>query len=253
MLLPSACPSLEEQRSTYSPTRVHHVAIECSQGFRAGTMSRAWRGDVLIAVWLAVLGVTGCKETRWTPSGSAELILAEIKLGGAQNVAKRLDADENFGRAVLDGVATGDSAWLEVADKLTPASAAAEASLSIALASALPRSPRTVLALLGPKYPVDEVCSIPFLKAESTLVTSYHDEAAAALSRVYTAPLVKVRDECRTVLDDARERRLERIDPSYIVKNKPAAPPRRTRKKSVKAQPRKAQPQVTPPDTSSSE
>jgi hypothetical protein len=207
----------------------------------------------LRGVLLAMLGMTGCKESRWTPTGSADLVLAEIKLGGAQTVAKRIDADENFGRGVMNGIATGDSAWLDVADKLTPASASAEASLSIALASALPRSPSRVLALLGPKYPVEEVCAIPFLKPESTLVTSYHDEAVAALSRVDSAPLVKARDECRTALDDARERRLERIDPSYIVKNKPVAPPRRTRRKPVKAQPRKAQPQVTPPDTTSSE
>lgn len=215
-------------------------------------MTRARLDELLIGVLLAMSGVTGCKDTRWTPSGSAELILAEIKLGGGPNVAKRIDADESFGRAVLNGIATGDSAWLDVAEKLTPASASAEASVSIALASALPRSPRRVLALLGPKYPVEEVCAIPFLKPESTLITTYHDEAVAALNRVDSASLVKVRDDCRTALDEARERRLERIDPSYIVKNKPVAPPRRVRKRPVKAQPLKAQPQVTPPDTSSS-
>jgi hypothetical protein len=216
-------------------------------------MKRARLDKLVIGVLLAMFGVTGCKDTRWTPSGSAELILAEIKLGGGPNVAKRVDADESFGRAVMNGIATGDSAWLDVADKLTPASASAEASLSIALASALPRSPRRVLALLGPKYPVEEVCAIPFLRPESTMITTYHDQTVAALNRVDSVPLLKVRDDCRTTLDEARERRLERIDPSYIVKNKPVAPPRRTRKKPVKAQPLKAQPQVAPPDTSSSE
>jgi hypothetical protein len=215
-------------------------------------MKRAWLDELLIGVLLAVFGVSGCKDTKWTPSGSADLILAEIKLGGGANVAKRVDADESFGRGVMNGIATGDSAWLDVADKLTPASASAEASLSIALASALPRSPQRVLALLGPKYPVEEVCTIPFLKPESTLITTYHDEAVAALSRVDSAPLRRVRDECHANLDEARERRLERIDPSYIVKNTPVAPPRRARKKPVQAQPLKAQPQVTPPDTSSS-
>ena len=215
-------------------------------------MKAARLSEALIAVLLAMFGMTGCKDTQWTPTGSAELVLAEIKLGGGPNVAKRIDADESFGRAVMNGIASGDSAWLDVADKLTPASASAEASLSIALASALPRSPGRVLALLGPKYPVEEVCAIPFLKPESTLITTYHDEAVAALSRVDSAPLLKVRDDCHTTLDEARARRLERIDPSYIVKNKPVAPPRRTRKKPDKAQPPKAQPQVTPPDTSSS-
>jgi hypothetical protein len=177
-----------------------------------------------------VVAATACKDTAWTPGGKAELVLSEIKLGGAANVARRIDADEGFGRSVMDGIATGDSAWLDVAGKLTPASATAAASLTIALASALPRSPDRVLALLGPKYPVGDVCGIPFLKPESTLVTSYHDETLAALGRVRRDSLAPIRDACRDVLDQARTRRLERIDPSYIIKNKPVPPPRRTRR-----------------------
>ncbi|PYO49184.1 MAG: hypothetical protein DMD72_05625, partial [Gemmatimonadetes bacterium] len=87
--------------------------------------------------------------------GSAELVLSEMKLRGAPAVSRRLDSDENFGRTVLDGIATGDSVWLEVAAKLTPASSAAEASLSIALASALNHAPTRVLKVLGDKYPVE--------------------------------------------------------------------------------------------------
>jgi hypothetical protein len=180
--------------------------------------------------------------------GSAELVLSEIKLGGAPKVSKRIDSDENFGRSVMTGIATGDSLWLQVADRLIPASAAAEATLSIALASALPHSPDKVLALLSQKYPVEEVCGMPFLKADSAEVTTYHDEAVAALGRVRATSLSPARDACRAALDDARVHRLERINPSYIVKNKPVAPPRRTRKQVVKP------PQVvTPKDSSSSD
>jgi hypothetical protein len=184
----------------------------------------------LAAASLIVATALACKDTAWTPSGSAELVLSEIKLGRSANVAKRIDSDESFGRSVMNGIATGDSSWLDVAGQLTPASATAAASLSIALASALPRSPDRVLALLGPKYPVEEVCGIPFLKPDSTLVTSYHDEAVAALTRVRSLPLAPIRDACRSTLDQARERRLERIDPSYIIKNKPVAPRRRGRR-----------------------
>jgi hypothetical protein len=184
----------------------------------------------LAAASLIVATALACKDTAWTPSGSAELVLSEIKLGGSANVAKRIDSDESFGRSVMNGIATGDSSWLDVAGQLTPASATAAASLSIALASALPRSPDRVLALLGPKYPVEEVCGIPFLKPDSTLVTSYHDEAVAALTRVRSAPLAPIRDACRSTLDQARDRRLERIDPSYVIKNKPVAPRRRGRR-----------------------
>jgi hypothetical protein len=177
-----------------------------------------------------VATLVSCKDTAWTPRGSAEIVLSEIRLGRSANVAMRIDADEGFGRSVMNGIATGDSAWLEVARQLSPASATSAASISIALASALPRSPERVLAVLGTKYPVGDVCDIPFLRPDSSLVTSYYGEAVAALGRVRSPPLVTVRDACRTVLDQARERRLERIDPSYIIKNKPAAPPRRARR-----------------------
>jgi hypothetical protein len=183
-----------------------------------------------LATSLIVASALACQDTAWKPRGSAELVLSEIKLGRSATVAKRIDSDESFGRSLMNGIATGDSSWLDVAGQLTPASATAAASLSIALASALPKSPERVLALLGPKYPVEDVCGIPFLKPDSTLVTSYHDEAAAALARVRSAPLTPVRDACRSTLDHARERLLERIDPSYVIKNKPVAPRRRGRR-----------------------
>jgi hypothetical protein len=147
----------------------------------------------------------------------------------------------------MNGIATGDSLWLEVASKFTPGSATAEASLSIALASALPRSPARVLALLGDKYPIEEVCGIPFLHPDSAFVASYHDTAVAALGRVRDTLLTRIRDACRAALDTARTDKLARINPAYIVKNKPAAPPARPKKR-----PRKPAQPVAPPDTSSS-
>ena len=179
--------------------------------------------------------------------GSAEVVLSQIKLGGVASVARRVDSDESFGRSVMNGIATGDSAWLEVASKIRPISAPAEASLSIALASALPRSPAKVLALLGQKYPLEEVCGIPFLHPDSALVTAYHDNAVAALARVRDTLLIKSREACRAALDTARNDKLSRINPAYIVKNKPVAPASRLRKRAKQP----AQP-VTRPDTSSS-
>jgi len=173
------------------------------------------------AACLSVVTITGCKDSAWTPMGSADLVLSEIKLGGAEQVSRRIDSDENFGRSVTNGIATGDSAWLEVARQVTPASAAAEATMSIALATALPHAPTRVLRLVGPKYPLEEVCGIPFLKADSADVITYHDEAKAALVTVRDSSLREVRLGCSTTLDDARQRRLERIDPAYIIKNKP--------------------------------
>src|ERR1700730_3628328 len=212
---------------------------------RHSPRARSVQRIVTAVAGLSMLAAAGGNDSSWTPMGSAELVLSEIKLGGASEVSKRIDSDENFGRSVTSGIATGDSLWLQVADKLIPASAAAEATLSIALASALPRSPDRVLTLLGRKYPVEEVCGMPFLKADSAAVTTYHDEAIAALGRVRTASLSPARDACRATLDDARDHRLERINPSYVVKNNPVVSPPRPHKKVVKP------PQVvTPKDTS---
>jgi hypothetical protein len=183
--------------------------------------------------------------------GSAEFVLSEIKLRGGGVVSKRLDSDESFGRSVMSGIATGDSLWLDVASRLKPSSASAQASLAIALASALPHSPARVVSLLGRDYPVEEVCGIPFLRAESSFVTSYHDEAAAALGSVRDSSLTKKRDSCRSALDTARNHKLERIDPAYIVKNKPVVPAARPRRRARK--PAAAPKAVTPNDTSSSE
>jgi hypothetical protein len=212
-----------------------------------GIRIAARRLNLGVMVVTASLSVVACKDSAWTPMGSAEVVLSQIKLGGVSSVARRVDSDESFGRSVMNGIATGDSLWLEVASKFTPASATAEASLSMALASALPRSPARVLALLGNKYPIEEVCGIPFFRADSGLVASYHDTAIAALGRVRDTSLTKTRDTCRAALDTARNEKLTRINPTYIVKNKPAPPPFRAKKKSTKP----AQP-VTPPDTSSS-
>ena len=212
-------------------------------GGRIGRPRRALREAIVVALFFA----GACRDSARTPVGSAELVLSQIKLGGVASVAKRLDSDESFGRAVMNGIATGDSTWLEVASRLTPASATAEASLSIALASALPRSPARVLTLIGEKYPLEEVCGIPFLRPDSALVASYHDDAIAALAGVRDTLLTKSRDACRAALDTARSDKLARINPAYVVKNKPAAPPPRPNKR-----PRTPAQPVTPTDTSSS-
>lgn len=223
----------------------------CAEGdaVRGGRIEKLRTVRLALTITLVALG--GCKDSAWTPMGSAEFVLSEIKLRGGSAVSKRIDTDESFGRSVMSGIATGDSLWLEVAAKVTPPSASAEASLTIALASALPHSPARVLSLIGRNYPLEEVCGIPFLRAESSLVVSYHAEAAAALGTVRDSLLAKRRDTCRAALDTARSYKLERINPSYIIKNKPVTSAPRPRKRVARPAPKPRA--VTPADSSSSE
>jgi hypothetical protein len=187
------------------------------------------RWEIIAAALIAIATASGCKENRWVPHGRAEITLSEIKLSGAPEVSRRIDSDEDFARSVLNGVASGDSVWLDVASQLTPPSAAAEASLAIALAAALPQAPRKVLSMVDDKYPTEEVCGMPFLRADSSEVVTYYNDAVRAVSSVTDSALVTVVDVCRSALDSSRSRRLQRIDPSYIIKNKPAPAPKRRR------------------------
>jgi hypothetical protein len=165
--------------------------------------------------------IAACKDSAWTPRGSADIVLSEIKLRGPEGVSKRLDTDETFARSVMSGIASGDSTWLVVASSLQPESAAAEASLEIALASALVVSPNQVIALAGRKYQIDQVCGIPFRRTDSSEIINYHQQAAAALGRVRDSTLARFLTACRAALDDARNEKLARVDPNYVLKNKP--------------------------------
>jgi hypothetical protein len=156
--------------------------------------------------------------------GAPELVLTEMKLGGAERVADRIDSDLRFAQTVMDGIATGDSLWLEVAADLPLNSASAEANFIIALAGALPRNPERVLSLLPQKAQVRDVCGIPFLKANPETVLTYYDGAVAAIARVRAPSLAATAQSCAVALASAREHKLERIDSSYLVKNKPVAP-----------------------------
>jgi hypothetical protein len=186
-----------------------------------------WRWYTIVMAGLSI----SCKESAWTPMGSADQVLSQIKLGGVAAVGKRIDSDPTFAESVMNGIASGDSAWMEVARQLVPTSAAAEASLAIALASALPKSPRRVLPLLRARFSLDEVCGIPFLEADSARIVEYSDSTAAALNSVGDSALTGVRDSCARTLADSRSLKLSRIDPAYVVKNKPAPAPRRKRRR----------------------
>lgn len=172
-------------------------------------------------VGIALLLVLACREAAFTPHGLADVVLAEIRVTGGGTVVRRIDSDPEFGRSVMDGIASGDSVWLEVARNLRPASAAAEATLVIALASALPHNPAAVLSILPGRLRTEDVCGIPFLRADSLAVTTYYDRAVAGLGQVRDSSLASGRDRCREVLDSSKAEKLTRIDPSYIVKNKP--------------------------------
>ena len=182
---------------------------------------------------VSAAAVVACADTEVTPLGAPQLVLSEIRLGGAERVASRIDDNIQFGQTVMNGIASGDSLWLEVARLLELKSAAAEASFAIALAGALPKKPDVVLALIGPRAGVGEVCSMPFLDATADAVNSYYDSSAAALARPHAPEHRVIARQCAAALDSARVRKLARIDPAYVIKNKPVPPKPVPRRRST--------------------
>jgi len=194
-------------------------------------IARHWLFRRLVFVGFVLApGASGCADSEVTALGAPQLVLSEMRLGGTDRVASRIDSDVAFGKSVMNGIASGDSLWLEVARELPLKSAAAEASFVIALASALPRKPEQVLELASQKTQVDLVCGIPFLDTTAEGIVAYHASAASAVARARMSSLADAANRCVTALDSARVRKLERIDPSYLIKNKPAAPKRAARR-----------------------
>lgn len=140
-------------------------------------------------------------ETPLNPSA----IAADIKAHGADAVVTHLFTSGDYDR-VLDHIDKGEAAWVALAPKLAPGTDAGTAeSLVIALAFALPKNPRAVLALIAGKdaFPVEDVCGAPFIEGTIGDIPAYVKKARAAVSRVSDAKLAKAKAACLAQLDKA--------------------------------------------------
>src|SRR5271155_932831 len=115
---------------------------------------------------------------------SPDAIARDIATHGASAVVARLLANGDYDR-VMDRIDTGEARWVALAPKLAPgADAGAAEELPIALAFALPKNPRAVLAVLGGAngFPVEDVCSAPFIEGTIKDIPAYVKRAAKAVA-----------------------------------------------------------------------
>ena len=155
----------------------------------------------LSAIVFAVVVVASASAALLSP----EAIDRDIEQHGARAVVHRLLANGDYER-VMDRIDTGDARYVALALKLAPgADAGAAEELPIALAFALPRNPRAVLAVLGPNgFPVEDVCSAPFIEDTVKDIPGYIRRAERAVSAVDDPKLAKTRDACLTQLSQAQ-------------------------------------------------
>jgi hypothetical protein len=154
---------------------------------------------------MAALVMIGCRQSNPAPDSEAERVLADIRRNGADSIAARMSRDDAFGEHVLDAMGSGDSTWLEVAVALRPTGYADIAeSLPISVAEALPKAPERVLSLIRRKeFSIDEVCTIPFIEPQASVVAAYYAKTSAALGGVKRADLAAERDQCAAALERA--------------------------------------------------
>jgi hypothetical protein len=150
----------------------------------------------------------------------AQAILDDIARRGAKPVLDQLYAGEARWRPVIDGVASGQPGWLEVASAFKPAALRnlpVSQELTVAVARALERAPANVLVVLDHAFDTDDVCSLNTL--EDSLGPDYQAALSAverrerAVARVTDPALRERRDDC---LDFLRELKGE------VVRNRQA-------------------------------
>jgi hypothetical protein len=159
---------------------------------------------VLVNVCLATL-VTACgqqdkREVASRESRSSDSAMLAIRTYGARAVLDSLfrypDVEEHY----MEQIETMDSAWVAVAVQLKAVSdASLSESLDMALASALPKHPKRVLAILVEHpglFSIDWVCSPPGFEQPDSVTTSYLRHTIPAVTGVQSPELAAVRKSC---------------------------------------------------------
>ena len=122
----------------------------------------------------------------WVPTGAnpapssaaAQVILDDIARRGARPVLDELYAREPRWRPVIEGVASGQPKWLEVAARFKPVALrnlSVSQELTVAVSRALEKEPAQVLVVLEGAFDTDDVCSL------ATVEDSLGEDYAAAL------------------------------------------------------------------------
>jgi hypothetical protein len=129
-------------------------------------------------------------------------ISSEIELHGAKAVVQKLYSAGLFDQ-VLDDIAAGQSAWIQLAPGLARGTdAGTSEGLIIALAHALPNNPKAVLEVLdtGSVISAHAVCGVPFIEPTPQEIAAYLERAIPAVEAVQESTQFPMREDCLQVL-----------------------------------------------------
>ncbi|MQR02107.1 hypothetical protein [Glaciimonas soli] len=158
---------------------------------------------LLIIALFAGVSVFVSTNVAASSTGAAQM-MREIKVKGAASVVARLHKNEtkHGWDWVLAQASSGNKAWLKVISALHAGTDAGDSeALEITLAEALPKNGAEVLKLLGKNFPVEKVCSAPFIEPEPTFMATYIKTARMALNNETSTALIPIRDSCLVQLN----------------------------------------------------
>lgn len=135
-----------------------------------------------------------------------EMVKKSVSEIGAKKTLVKIFENPKLEEQLLAGVSSGATAWLDIAQILKPVSdAGSSEGLNIATAEALPQNVKGVLALLGKDFPLDRVCSIPFIEPSDARIAKYFKKAEAALTKNTDPNQKEVTAQCLAVLRETKE------------------------------------------------
>ena len=155
---------------------------------------------VIPVLSLLVVGASWPSQSLATDRMSPAAIEADVRRVGAKAVVNRLWESHAWG-SVEAHVSSGDRAWIALAPTLSAGTdAATSEGLGLALAEALPKWPKAVLAVLDltdrPVLGPSQVCSVPFYDVSAAFLRHYKQRALAAVSAVRDQRLAPAKRAC---------------------------------------------------------
>ena len=154
---------------------------------------------LLLSVCLAVQAED---EQLATPNA----VKTEIHKHGSKSVVNSIFNTKSWG-IIINGIASGEPQWLDVAKLLASGSDAGSASeLRDAVAWALPHSPKEVILLANEEWLFNDTCSGPPVDEPPGGYKKYFELSIEAVTNISDPKLKRLKLECIKKLNAAKER-----------------------------------------------
>jgi hypothetical protein len=129
----------------------------------------------------AASGKSGAMAPQQEPL-TADAVIAEMNKTSPADYVKTHGVNSPVYQNIMAQIESGDAGWLNVAQKLRAVTdAGATEAIDISVARALPKAPAAVIALANTGFPIDKICTSPFIEPAAGVEAGYNTKAVAAI------------------------------------------------------------------------